>query len=155
MTRRYGRAPTGVRVIDAVPHKHGPTVTILGALGLHGIEAVMTVEGATDTDVLLASRTPVLAPTWRPGDLSVLDHLRAHNVSGVQPAIEGRGARRLSWPPDAPDLSPIDHGWSTRKTALRAATARPREALEKAVRQAFTTITAADAWHGFTCGGDA
>lgn len=31
MTRLYGRAPKGVRVIDAVPQNYGPHVTMLGA----------------------------------------------------------------------------------------------------------------------------
>jgi transposase len=153
MTRRYGRAPKGVRVIDAVPQHHGPNVTILGALGLQGIEAVMTVEGATDPDVFLAYLTHVLAPTLRPGDIIVMDNLRAHKVYGVQQAIEGRGARLLYLPPYSPDLSPIEQGWSKLKTSLRAAKARTREALDTAVRHALTTVTVADARNWFTfCG---
>lgn len=37
MTRLYGRAPRGERVIDAVPQNYGPNVTILGALGLEAL----------------------------------------------------------------------------------------------------------------------
>ena len=54
MTRRYGRAQFGRRVADAVPKNFGLNVTILGALSCTGLDAVMTVEGATDTAVLLA-----------------------------------------------------------------------------------------------------
>lgn len=153
MTRRYGRAPKGARVIDAVPQNHGPNVTMLGALGLHGIDAVMTVEGATDTEVFLAYLEHVLAPTLRPGDIVVMDNLRAHKVGGVQPIIEGRGAHLLYLPPYSPDLSPIEHCWSKLKTALRAAKARTREALDTAITHALTTITTSDAHHWFAnCG---
>jgi hypothetical protein len=31
MTRLYGRAPMGTRVIDSVPHHDGPNLTIVGA----------------------------------------------------------------------------------------------------------------------------
>jgi hypothetical protein len=51
MTRRYGRAPTGQRVIGSIPQNYGPNVTMLRALGVHGLHAVMTVDGATDGDV--------------------------------------------------------------------------------------------------------
>jgi len=153
MTRRYGRAPKGARVIDAVPQNHGPNVTMLGALGLHGIDAVMTVEGATDTEVFLAYLEHVLAPTLRPGDIVVMDNLRTHKVDEVQPAIEGRGAHLIYLPPYSPDLSPIEHCWSKLKTALRTAKARTREALDTAITHALTTISASDAHHWCTdCG---
>lgn len=153
MTRLYGRAPKGVRVIDAVPQNYGPNVTMLGALGLHGIDAVMTVDGATDTEVFLAYLKHVLAPTLRPGDIVVMDNLRTHNVDGVQHSIENRGARLLYLPPYSPDLSPIEHCWSKLKTALRTAKARTREALDTAITHALTTVTVSDAYSWFTdCG---
>ena len=153
MTRLYGRAPKGQRVRDAVPQNAGPNVTMVGALGIHGIEAVMTVEGATDTEMFLAYLEHVLAPTLRPGDIVVMDNLRAHKVDGVQPVLERRGARLLYLPPYSPDLSPIELCWSKLKTALRAAKARTPQGLDAAVTQALTTVTAADArgWFAF-CG---
>ena len=39
MTRRYGRAPKGERVIGAVPQNYGANVTMLAALGSQGVEA--------------------------------------------------------------------------------------------------------------------
>ena len=50
-TRRYGRAPRGTRVIGSVPQNYGANVTMLGALGAQGLQAVLTVEGATDAEV--------------------------------------------------------------------------------------------------------
>ena len=74
MTRLYGRAQPGERVIGTVPQNYGPNITILGAVGVQGIQAVMTVEGATDTDVFRAYVKHVLGPTLVPGDMVVLDH---------------------------------------------------------------------------------
>ena len=51
LTRLYGRAPAGERVIGSVPQNYGQHVTMLGTLGVQGLEAVMTVDGATDTEV--------------------------------------------------------------------------------------------------------
>src|SRR5262245_29402326 len=87
MTRLYGRAPTGERVLGSVPQNYGPKVTILGALGVHGLHAVMTVDGATDTVVFRTYVKRVLAPTLTPGDIVVMDNLRAHKAVGVQQAL--------------------------------------------------------------------
>jgi transposase len=153
MTRLYGRAPTGERVIGSVPQNYGPNVTMLGALGVHGLHAVMTVDGATDTDVFRTYVKQVLGPTLRPGDIVVMDNLRAHKAVGVQQALARRGARLLYLPPYSPDLSPIEPCWSKVKTALRTAKARTREALDRAITGALATITDADAQGWFRhCG---
>jgi transposase len=153
MTRLYGRAPTGERVMGSVPQHDGPHVTMLGALGLHGLQAVMPVDGATDTDVCRPDVTRVLGPTLVPGAIVVMDNLRAHKVVGVPPTIARRGARLLYVPPDSPDLSPIEPCWSKVKTARRQAKARLREALDMAITEALATVTEADAHGWFRHGG--
>jgi transposase len=153
MTRRFGRAPRGERVIGAIPQHYGANLPMIAALSLHGIEAVMTIEGATDAAVFHAYAEQVLGPTLRPGDIVVLDNVSAHKIAPIREAIEGRGARLLYLPPYSPDLAPIEQAWSKIKTVLRAAKARTREALELAIQQALTTISAADAHAWFTsCG---
>jgi transposase len=153
MTRVYGRAPTGERVIGSVPQNYGQNVTMLGALGVQGLHAVMTVDGATDTDVFRTYVRQVLGPTLMPGDIVVMDNLRAHKAVGIQQAMARRGARLLYLPPYSPDLSPIEPCWSKVKTALRKAKARTHEALDMAITGALATITDADAQGWFRhCG---
>jgi transposase len=149
MTRRYGRAPKGERVIGAVPQNDGAKVTMLAALGSQGVEAVMTIDGATDAEVFRVSVEQVLRPTRHPGDLVIMDNLRAHKAAGIREAIEQTGARLQSWPPYSPDLSPIERCWSKLKSALRTAKARTREALEHAIAQALATLTVSDAHSWF------
>lgn len=145
MTRLYGRALRGERVLGSAPQNYGQNVTMLGALSCTGLEAVMTVEGATDSDVFRAYVREVLCPTLREGDIVVADNLSAHKAAGVQEAIAAKGARLLYLPPYSPDLNPIERCWSKIKTALRAAKARTREALEVAIKQALSTVTESDA----------
>ena len=153
MTRRYGRAPRGERVIGTVPQHDGANVTLLAALGSHGVEAAMTVAGATAAEVFRVDVAEVLRPTLRPGDIVIMDNLQAHKAAGIREAIEQTGARRQYLPPYSPDLSPIEPCWSTLKTALRTAKARTREALEHAIAQALATITVSDARSWFRhCG---
>ena len=121
---------------------------MLRALGVQGLHAVMTVEGSTDMDVFRAYVKQVLGPTMTPGDIVVMDNLRAHKAVGIQQAIVRRGARLLYLPPYSPDLSPIEPCGSKVKTALRRAKARTRAALDTAITVALDTVTASDA-HGW------
>jgi transposase len=145
MTRRYGRAPRGERALGSAPQNYGPNVTILGALSYTGLEAVMTIEGATDAEVFRAYVCEVLCPTLREGDIVIADNLSAHKAAGVQEIIAVTGAQLLYLPPYSPDLNPIEQCWSKIKAFLRAAKARTREALDTAVTQALATVTESDA----------
>ena len=153
LTRLYGRAPGGTRAVGSAPQNYGTNVTLLGALSLSGLDALMTVDGATDGEVFRAFVEQVLCPTLCPGDIVVMDNLSAHKVAGIQDALAGCGAQVVYLPPYSPDLSPIELCWSKLKTILREVGARTREALEAASTQALEKITAADALAWFAhCG---
>lgn len=153
MTRRFGRALPGKRVHDAIPKNYGRNVTIIGSLSCYGLDAVMTVEGATDAAVFRAYVSMVLAPTLRPGDIVVMDNLGAHKVAGIADAITGRGAELIYLPPYSPDCSPIESCWSKLKTKLRSLKARTRDELDEAIRKAINTISNRDSRGWFAhCG---
>jgi transposase len=153
MSRRYGRARRGMRVHDAVPKNFGRNVTILGALSCTGLDAVMTVDGATDTAVFRAYVEQVLVPTLVAGDIVVMDNLSFHKVSGIWETIEAVGAQLIYLPPYSPDFSPIESCWSKFKASLRKTKARTREALDEALTQAIEHITKSDAKGWFAlCG---
>jgi transposase len=92
-------------------------------------------------------------PTLVPGDIVVVNNLGTHKVDGIRETIEAAGATLLYLPPYSPDWSLIENCWSKVKTALRAAKARTREALDIALKQALGMVTASDArgWFGH-CG---
>lgn len=151
--RRYGRAPGGQRVNQAVPLHSGPNVTLIAALTPRGLGAAMTVSGAVNGDVFAAYLEQVLGPTLRPGDVVVLDNLPAHKVDGLAAVVEQRGARLLYLPPYSPDFNPIELAFSKLKTRLRQLQARTREALENAIRAATKWIRRTDARNWFAhCG---
>lgn len=153
MTRLYGRAQKGERVVGSVPQNYGDNVTILAALSVEGIQAPMTITGATDSDVFLAYVQHVLCPVLRAGDVVVIDNLSAHKSESIRACIQAQGARLIYLPPYSPDLSPIEQSWSKIKQHLRQAKARTRQALERAIKQALSTITEADARGWFSnCG---
>jgi hypothetical protein len=99
LTRLYGRASGGKRVHEAVPKNYGKNITMLAALGVDGISAPMTIQGAVDSEVFLAYLNEVLVPTLKPDDIAVMDNLCVHKVSRVQEIIKERGARLEYLPP--------------------------------------------------------
>jgi transposase len=129
MARRYGRAPRGERALDAVPHGHWKTTTIVAALRADGIAAPLVLDGALDGQSFLAYVRQFLAPVLRPGDVLVMDNLSSHKVAGVREAIEAAGATLRYLPPYSPDLNPIEQVLAKLKALLRAAATRTIETL--------------------------
>lgn len=153
MARAYAWAPRGQRAHAAKPRNRGRAVTLIGALGMSGLVATMTVEGGTDGDVFRSYVDQVLVPHLRPGNIVLMDNLKAHKVAGIREAIEAAQASLHYLPSYSPDLSPIELCWSKVKAVLRTRAARTREALELAWTEALATITTSDARHWFAhCG---
>jgi transposase len=153
MTPMYWRAARGERVVGSVPQNYGENLTVIGTLTSIGLQAVMTVDGATDGEVFRAYVEQVLCPTLQAGDVVILDNLGAHKVAGIREAIESKGAEVIYLPPYSPDLNPIEQCWSKLKSAARAIGARTREALEEAIEVVIKTVSQTDALAWFAhCG---
>ena len=153
MTRRYGRAPRGERVVDHAPAGKYHSTTMLGALRHDGTIAAMVYEGGTDVPVMQAFAEGELQTILRPGDIVVMDNLAAHKDAGVIAAIESAGAIACFLPPYSPDLNPIEKMWSKVKEILRSAKARTAEALLDAIGVALRAVTVNDAEGWFAhCG---
>ena len=144
MTRRFGRAPRGERAYDSPPRNYGAHTSLIGAMGLRGLVATLTVEGAVDTDCLNAYAERVLGSRLRKGDVVVLDNLGAHRASRIEEVAEARGAEVLWLAPYSPDFSPIEQCWSKIKTYLRCTKARTQEQLDHALAAAIKLVTRAD-----------
>lgn len=153
LTRLYGRAPRGQRLVGAVPQGHWKTTTLVSAIRRDGVVASLAFEGAMDGPTFQAYVERVLVPALRPGDIVVLDRLAAHRGPRVARAIRKAGAGVWYLPPYSPDLNPIEQVWSKVKGWLRRAAARTTEALWEAMGQALGAVTAQDCQNGFAhCG---
>ena len=124
MTRRYGRAPRGQRLVAAVPHGHWKISTFVAGLRTGGLIAPLVVDGAMNGDIFRAYVEQILAPTLKPGDIVILDNLASHKVTGVREAIDARGASLVYLPPYSPDLNPIEQAFAKLKALLRKIAAR-------------------------------
>jgi transposase len=155
LTRTHARAARGERAVGKVPWGHWRRLTVLGALGLGGVAASMSIAAATDTSVFLAFVEQVLIPALRgrPDAVVAMDNLPAHKAERVRAALEAAKVEYRHLPAYSPDLNPIEPCWSKLERRLRARAARTREALEAELGPALAMITTQDAQGWFRlCG---
>lgn len=148
LTRLYGRAAPGQRVVDSVPQPSGPQTTTLAVIGWTGITAPLVLSGSVNGTVFYGYIEQCVVPTLQPGDILFMDNLSAHKVAGLETLIRSRGAHLIFLPPYSADFNPIELAWSKVKTILRRLKARTLPDLIDAFKQALWAITTHDiqAW---------
>jgi transposase len=145
MTRRYGRALRGQRVVDAVPHGHWKTTTLIAALDHQGVRCSMTLDGAVNCLAFEAFVEQILVPTLHPGDLVIMDNLSSHKGHRTPALIRAAQAELVYLPPYSPDLNPIEPALSKIKHALRSLACRTVDALWSRMQSVLDRVTAEDA----------
>jgi transposase len=119
ITRLYGRAPQGERLVQKVPHGNWKTITFIAALRHDRVTAPFVLEGAMTGEMFKAYVEQFLAPTLRKGDILFMDNASVHKVAGVEEAIEARGATPVYLPAYSPDFNPIEQLFAKIKAILR------------------------------------
>jgi transposase len=153
LTRLFGRAAPGQRIVEATPGYSGPHYTLVATLGWKEVTAPWIFEGAMNGVAFEAYVRSQLLPTLRRGDIVVLDNLSAHTGETIRQLIEARGARVQFLPPYSSDFNPIELCWSKIKMALRAAKARTFDVLMEALAKALRSISLTDIQNWFAhCG---
>lgn len=134
MTPRYARAPIGERAIAYRPVNRGQNVSMVGAVGLRGVVALRSFEGAINTEKFLRFLRETLSPRMAKGDVLVMDNLRVHKAPEVLDELAKQGIRVLFLPPYSPEFNPIEMYWSAFKNRLRRVEARSQASLLQAIR---------------------
>ena len=140
MTRLYGWAPRGRRLVAKAPHGHWKTATFLAALRNDRIEAPCVFDGPINGERFLAYVEQFLAPTLKPGDIVVLDNLGSHKGKAARQAIRAVGARLLFLPKYSPDLNPIEQVFAKVKGLVRKAEPRTLDAVSNEIAKALNAI---------------
>ena len=73
ITRLYGRAPQGERLVQKVPHGNWKTITFIAALRHNRVTAPFVLEGPMNGEMFKAYTEQFLAPTLRKGDIVFMD----------------------------------------------------------------------------------
>lgn len=144
MTRTHARAPLGERAQVTEPFHHGGNISVISALGVQGICAPMTIEGAVNSEVFALYVEHLLVPCLRPGHLVLLDNVKFHYAPKAIELIEAAGAEVVHIPAYSPDLNPIEECISKIKETLRSLKARTKRKLSNALAQALALVTEDD-----------
>lgn len=119
LTRTYGRSLAGSRVDDLKPFYRGAKVTVVGAISLKQVVALMTLNGSMDSNAFEVFVQQCLVPQLWSGAVVVMDNLPAHSVTKIEPLLQAVGASLLNLSPYSPDFNPIELWWSQLKAFLR------------------------------------
>ena len=153
LTRLYGRAAPGQRVVDSVPQPSGPQTTTLAVIGWAGITTPLVLSGSVNGTVFYGYIEQCVVPTLQPGDILFMDNLSAHKVAGLEELLRSHGAYLIYLPPYSADFNPIELACSKVKTSLPRLKARTLPDLIDALQQALLAITPHDIHAWFAHGG--
>jgi transposase len=120
LTRTHARSFSGSRVYDFQPFYRGAQVTVIGAISVRQVLAVMTLNGSRNGKAFKVFVEKCLLPQLWPGAVVVMDNVPAHKVVEIEPLIQSVGASVLYQSPYSPDFNPIEHWWSQLKAFLRS-----------------------------------
>ena len=119
LMRTHARAVPGERAYDFNPFYRGSKVSVMGAITVSKVLAVMTINDSMDAAAFKVYVSKCLVPQLWKGAVVVMDNLPAHKVEAIAPLIEAVGARILYLSPYSPEFNPIEHWWSQLKAFLR------------------------------------
>ena len=102
ITRLYGRAPQGERLVQKVPHGNWKTITFIAALRHDRITAPFVLEGPMTGEMFKAYIEQVLAPTLTRGDVVFMDNVSVHKVDGTKKPLRLAAHFRFISPHIAP-----------------------------------------------------
>jgi putative transposase len=150
LARSHARSPLGTRVGGIKPFYRGAKVTVIGAISLKKVLAVMTLNESMDSAAFAVFIEKLLCPQLWPGAVVVMDNLPAHKLSAIESMIERVGARVICLSPYSPDFNPIEMWWSQLKSFLRMFSLKTPEMIDRIIAVALNLINPHHLKHWFT-----
>ena len=141
ITRLYGRAPQGERLVQKVPHGNWKTITFIAALRHDRVTAPFVLEGPMTGEMFRAYTEQFLAPTLTKGDVVFMDNVSVPKVDGIEEAIEARGAIPFYLPAYSPDFNPIEQLFAKLKALLRKVAAYTLKNRAFTIKSLCKTVT--------------
>jgi hypothetical protein len=106
LRRTHARALPGARAYDFKPFYRGSKVSVIGAITVSKVLAVMTIDDSMDAAVFKAYVSKCLVLHLWQGAVVVMDNLPAHKVKAIAPLLEAVGAKVLYMSPYSPEFNP-------------------------------------------------
>jgi transposase len=119
LARTHARSQMGTRAYSFNPFYRGSKVTVIGAISIKKVVALMTMNDSMDGKAFEVFIERFLVPQLWSGAVVVMDNLSAHKRDSIVPMIEAVGASVICLSPYSPDFNPIELWWSQLKSFLR------------------------------------
>ncbi len=120
LARTHARSQRGERVYDLKPFYRGAKITVIGAISIKKVVALMTMDNSMDSKAFDVFIEKFLVPQLWSGAVVIMDNLPAHKSASIQAMIETVGANLICLSPYSPDFNPIELWWSQLKSFLRS-----------------------------------
>ena len=142
LARTHARSQRGTRVGGIKPFYRGAKVTVIGAITLKKVLAVITMDDSMDGAAFAVFIEQFLGPHLWQGAVVGLDNLPAHKLTSIVPRIEAVGARVICLSPYSPDFNPIEMWCSQVKSFLRSFAPKTPAMIERIIAVALDLILA-------------
>lgn len=119
MSREYGRALKGQKVIGEISGRHYARESFVAGLNNGQIVAPFCYKGTCDTKLFNFWLANFLLPALTPGHILVMDNATFHKSEDTQQLINTAGCQLLFLPPYSPDLNPIEKFWANFKNKIK------------------------------------
>ena len=149
MTRLYGRALGGERVVDYVPDVRFERYSLLSTIAANGDMIPLVYSGTLNGDLFKIFISRFVVPKLKPLDILIMDCLSVHKVKGISEMVEAVGANVVYLPQYSPDLNPIEMVWPEIKADLRALKARTLDDICDGIDIATDAVTPEHALNHF------
>ena len=103
MTRLYGRAFGGARIVDYVPDVRFERYSLLSTIAVNGDMIPLVYSGTLNGDLFKLFIAHFVVPKLKPRDILIMDCLSVHKVKGISEMVEAVGANVVYLPPYSPD----------------------------------------------------
>src|SRR5215469_4203993 len=98
MSSDYARAEGGERAKMPKPFNSGEKFSIIGAIAITGIVAMMYIASAVNASIFKTYIAKLLAPKLRRGQFVIFDNARCHKSQEIIDIIEQTGAKVVFLP---------------------------------------------------------
>jgi transposase len=140
MGRSHAWVLRGEEYVEPRPMNWGDNLSLIGAVRLGGWVTLGTQWKAVTAKDFTAWVRDRLAPRLQPGDIVLLDTLRAHKAPAVAAMIARRGATVKFLPPYSHDFNPIEAAWALIKKRIRAVAPRTGSDLRRTAQRAGRVV---------------
>lgn len=137
LARTHARSEKGTRVYEMKPFYRGAKVTVIGAISMKKVVALMTINDSMNSQAFEVFIEKFLLPGLWSGAVVIMDNLPAHKLASIEPMIESVGAKVLCLSPYSPDFNPIELWWSQLKSFLRTFSPTTTEMVDKVISVAL------------------